>query len=410
MKITKTFVCLLALSLPALLMPLRAAAAAPSAHFATADGIAHIPFSFDNNHIFVDVKLQSGKVASFMLDTGSDYTLLNASFAREAGVHSSGDSSIHGAGGQVSMSFADGQTLTLAGLDVTVDRMVVMDLDNLTPTAGWRIQGVLGNDVLHAFTVQIDYAAKMLTLYRAGVYHAPEHATVLPLSSAAFSGSVFVPATLTLPGRAPVDISLAIDTGASATDLNSPFVDSSGAIQAVGKTISYPTRGAGNAHFDTLMGRIAGLKLGPYLLVDPVVGLSRASDGVLASSNFEGILGNDVLKRFTMTLDYPDKQLILTPNAELGTPFRIDASGMLLVAKGADLRSFEVQIVEADSPALGAGVQVGDIIEAIDGGPAARYDLSDIKSVLRQEGTTHTLTLRRGTRHLDVTLKLRRLL
>jgi predicted aspartyl protease len=409
MKIVKTYVCLLALALAAALVPLPASAA-PEVRFAAADGVAHIPFSFDNNHIFVDVKLQSGKTASFLVDTGSDFTLLNASFAREAGVQSSGDSSIHGAGGNVSMSFAEGQTLGLAGLDIKVDRMVVMDLDNLTPTAGWRIQGVLGNDVLRSFTVQIDYKAKMLTLYRAGVYQVPEHAAVLPLSDAHESGSVLVQATLTLPGQAPTDIQLAIDSGASATALNSPFVASSGATKAMGKTISYPSHGAGTAGFETVMGRAAGLKIGPYLLVDPVLGLSGATAGALASYNFQGMIGNDIAQRFTMTIDYPGMRLILVPNADLGTPFRIDASGLMLTAQGDDLRSFKVERVVAGSPAADAGIQPGDIIETLDGGPAARYDLSDIKSVLREEGTSHRLTLRRGTQHLDVSLKLRRLL
>jgi predicted aspartyl protease len=405
MKIMRAYVCLLALTLSALLLPLPAGAA-PEVHFAAADGIVHIPFRYDNNHIFVDVKLQGGKTASFMLESGADFTLLNASFAREVGIKSSGNSSMDSAGGPVSMSFADGQTLSLPGLDITVDRMVVMDLDGLAPVAGWRLQGLLGNDVLRSFTVQIDYAAKMLTLYRAGAYHAPEHATVLPLSDAPNSGSVLVPATLTLPGQAPVDISLAIDTGASATILNSPFVDSNGAIQAVGKTLSHPAYGAGKTKVDTLVGRIAGLKLGPYLLSDPVIGLSRATGGPLGSSDFQGELGNDVFERFTMTIDYPGKQLILVPNADLKSPFRADASGLTLLAKGVDLRSFEVQAVEAGSPASEAGMQAGDVIERMDGGPVARYDLGEIKLILREDGTTHTLTLRRGTQHLDVTLKL----
>jgi len=308
------------------------------------------------------------------------------------------------------MSFTQGLVLKLPGLEVTPDNIAVMSLDKLAPIGGWHVDGVLGNDVLREFTVRIDYAAKLMTLYRPDAYHVPDGAAVLPLAHGMFTHTVRVAATVTLPGLAPADILCAIDTGASSTTLNSPFVDSSGAIQAVGRTLSRPAYGAGDAHFDTLSARISGFKLGPYLLVNPVVGLSRAKDGVLASDDIQGILGNDVFQRFTLTLDYHDDQLILEPNAALGTPFLADASGLLIIATGDDLRSFEVTAVLPDSPGLEAGLQSGDVIEKIDGGPAARFRLSELKQMLTQDGHNHALTVRRGAQHLDVQLKLRRLI
>ena len=409
MKFAPSSVGLAALAYVLLLLPV-VADASPGGRFAAADGIAHIPFTFDNSHILLEARLSSGKVAVFMLDTASNHTLLDSSVAREAGIESSGEVSLRTAAGAVSTSSSDTKELSLPGLDVVVDRMLVMDLNSIAAGTGWRIGGVLGNDALRSFTVQIDYAAKVLTLYRAGVYHAPALAASLPLSEASHGGTVTVPVTLTLPGQPPVDIRCAIDTGASVTILSSPFVDSSGAIQAVGKTQSHPSLGAGNARFDTLMGRISGLKVGPYRFADPVVGLSRATGGLLAGDEFQGILGNDVLERFTVTLDYPHNSLVLEPNASLAKPFHTDASGMVLIARGADLRSFEVIAVEPESPASHSGIQVGDIVERVDGGPAARYDLGAIKSLLSEEPKSHTLTLRRGAQHLDVTVTLRRLI
>lgn len=133
------------------------------------------------------------------------------------------------------------------------------------------------------------------------------------------------------------------------------------------------------------MGRISGLKVRPYCLADSVAGLSCSTGGMLAGDELQGVLGNDVLGRFTVTLDYPHNSLVLEPNASLAKPFHTDASGMVLIARRAELRSFEVLAVEPESPASHSGVQVGDIVERVDGGPAARYDLGAIKSLLSEE-------------------------
>lgn len=175
--------------------------------------------------------LSSGKVAVFMGDTASNRTLLESSFAREAGTESSGEGRLRTATGAVSTSSSDAKELGLPGLDLAVDQMLVLDFDSITAGTGRPIGGVLGSDALRSFTVQIDYSAKVLTLYRAGVYHAPAHAASLPLSGASYGSKVTVPVTLTLPGQPPVDFRCAIDTGASVNILRTPFVDSSGAAR-----------------------------------------------------------------------------------------------------------------------------------------------------------------------------------
>ena len=398
---------LLSLLLLALASP---AWAEPALRFASPDGVARVPFIFENNHIIVRLTLADGKSGDFIVDTGADYTLLNASFARAAGITSSGESSIGDASGSVSMSQAPDQVLRMPGLEVEDSSVVVMNLDHLQPALGRRIDGVLGNDILGECAVRIDYEAGVITFYRPGAYTPPAQAAVLPLSGKASTRGVFVPVTLTLPGRTPEPLLFVIDSGASYSSLNSPYVDSSGALQAMGKTLSRPGYGASKTRIDFPVGRASGLALGPYLLAGPVLGLYRGKDGVFASSDFQGVLGMDVLQRFTATLDYPDKKLVLEPNASLKTPFRVDASGLVLIAQGEDFHSFQVLAVTPDSPATDVGMKEGDVIEQVDGAPASGMRLADLKQKLSQDGQTVRLTVRRGDDRLQLTLKLRKLL
>ena len=55
-----------------------------------------------------------------------------------------------------------------------------------------------------------------------------------------------------------------------------------------------------------------------------------------------------------------------------------------------------------DSAAAAAGFQKGDVITAIDGSPAARWNLAGIRNVFTSEGSLHDVVVTRGTQEVTI--------
>src|SRR5207245_627633 len=107
--------------------------------------------------------------------------------------------------------------------------------------------------------------------------------------------------------------------------------------------------------------------------------------GAFASSDFSGVIGGELLRRFKVIFDYAHKQMILEPNASFADRFEYDMSGIRLRAEGDDFKTLRVRRVVENSPATEAGVREGDVISAVDGKPAAELTLSQINQMFKQE-------------------------
>src|SRR5262249_8243396 len=133
-----------------------------------------------------------------------------------------------------------------------------------------------------------------------------------------------------LPGRAFVEIECAIDSGADGFHLTTLFANANHVLESVGRTISTSSVGAGSRTKE-FANRIAGLQLGPYMLSDPVAAFSTTEEeGLLASPEIGALINSRILKRFTITFDYPHHRILLEPNNRFSDPFRTNESGLSL--------------------------------------------------------------------------------
>lgn len=269
--------------------------------FAAGRGESTFGFEWRNGMIFVPVHLNGSRLLFFVLDSGSARTIVDRALATSLGLKASGSGSLQGAGaGRVPIEFVRDVSIALPGVESTGYELSTADLQPLEASLGVRVDGILGYELFSRFVVTVDYEAKTLTLNLPGTFHANNMAQAMPIE---LRGKwPFVKAELVLPGPVTVQDSFLIDSG-SRDEFDHPIVMKL-------ETQVPATSGVGlGTQIQGATAQATSLLLGRYNIIAPTVSCCGASD---ATSK---LIGNEVLRRFTVTFDYPSSRIFITPNS-----------------------------------------------------------------------------------------------
>ncbi|HEX3969606.1 MAG TPA: PDZ domain-containing protein, partial [Edaphobacter sp.] len=295
-----------------------------------------------------------------------------------------------------------------AGLTLSTDDANTLSFAGLWPLIGRPFYGNIGYDVLKDLVVQFDYERKIVTFSSPAAARRSGDGQVFNTTLEMNYDPQFAGA-FTVSGLAPVPTRFTVDTGAGGTIINAPLTKANHLMENVRDKLPSPSHGIGEGESNDLVARIAGISLGRYELQRPLVALSQDTEGSLAMASIGVNLGGNLLRRFTVTIDYPGRTLTLEPNSHFADPFPADASGLILKAEGDDFKTFIVSALVPDSPATAAGLQQGDVITAIDGRPADKYVLWELQELFKNSGHIVTLGVRRGSRSFTCRISLRSL-
>jgi hypothetical protein len=162
------------------------------------------------------------------------------------------------------------------------------------------VDGILGYEVFSRFVVTVDYKDRRLTVTFPEAFHpAGESAQMLPLELR--DKWAFVKGELVLPGPVTVQDSFLVDSGSSDA-VDHPIVMNlqSQTPAASGVGLGAATQGA--------TAQATAFRLGRYTVNAPIVSCCGATD---ATSR---LIGNEVLRQFTVTFDYPHARIFIAPN------------------------------------------------------------------------------------------------
>lgn len=367
---------------------------------AVAGGSTTVPFLLNNNHVFVDVKVNGKGPFHFIVDTGG-HNIVTPETAKALKIGSVGAVTANGAGDKSSTAgFGQVDSLSVGGASVTGQVVTMLEFSPYE-LEGLNEGGMLGTEFIHRFVLRFDYGASRLTIIDPATFDPKDAGTPVP-----FVFYDHLPQVQgTLDGRpARFDI----DTGSRAElTVPAPFVASAGLRAAYPNGAERVDGWGVGGPVKSFVARAGRVTLGDVAVTGPVIGLAKSKGGAFSDPNFEGNVGSGLLKRFVVTFDYAHQLMYLrplaTPLADTGT---FDRSGLWInKAQG----GFKIVFVAEGAPAEAVGLKPDDVITAIDGVDAARTGLSDARSQFRvwPAGKAVALTVRRGGETKPVTLILR---
>ncbi len=323
----------------------------------------------------------------FILDTGAQMTCFDSSLKTRLG------DPVRRVSLQTSAGLLDTEVFacpdaTVGGLTLDdVETVLCTDLQPIRYAVGEDIRGILGVDFLRRFIVTIDFD-------RGRVYLSE------PSTSDAVAGKAWVPMHIDETGRPHLSATVGgtenatvlVDTGTSGGTVNRDLYDvlvRKSKIATCDANLGLTVGGSYRQSF----GYLSELQIGQFRL-----------GSMKVARHFEDSIGLDWLSRFQVSLDFPNRRIMLKKGNRFDEPFTRARCGMAVVV--VDGRKIVVS-VDLNSPANAAGLLRGDELVAIGSEQADELDMFDVSKALTAEvGKPVAVTIRRGTRTHSTTIRL----
>ncbi|MFD2968958.1 PDZ domain-containing protein [Sphingobacterium bambusae] len=388
-----------------------------------------VKFDLINNVVLVPLTI-NGITFSFLLDTGVKETILFAQANDSLYLNNKNKMKFHGIGLEDGIEgiLSTGNVVEL-GAGAVIDSLhwlyviQATELD-ISTDVGVAINGILGSKFFQSFSVRMDYIRQRMTIYPRGYDYSKAFGKYKKLPIQIEHDRPYVQAALGNDGNW-VEGKMLLDMGN--TDpmmlfsfllpgfmLRKPFVE-----EYIGRGFNGEIHGKRN--------RVARVVLGDFELKFPIVAYPDSNAVFMSklTKNRIGSVGNQVLQRFDMLLDYERELWYLKKNKNFNKPFLLNMAGMDIKHDGMiwakelvkiparaknnhglqaedqgvtinlannDLQykfvlrpTYRVSGIRKDAPAARAGVQVNDVLLKVNGTSVSQLTLAKIMAKLQSK-------------------------
>ena len=329
------------------------------------------------------------------MDTGSGGISLDSTTCAELKiVLKQSDTIVSGIAGARKVSFAFNRKLITGNLTTDNLNFYVNDYSLLGSVYGERIDGIIGYGFLSRYIVDINFDSAFLKIYEPGKFKYRRGGTFLNNS---LRKLMAVP--LTVRDKEKAVSNFYMDTGAGLCLLmTDQFLKYNNIILKRRRPVSTQVQGLGGKQTMRLT-VIKSLKVGPYIFRNVPTNLYNDESNITSYPYTAGLLGNDILRRFNITLNYPEKEIHITPNSFFTDRFDYAYSGLSLYQYNDKI--FIDDIIEK-SPAEKAGLKNGDELLSVNtniSGNIQQYEnlLQNVNEkilmIIKRSGTPYIISL-----------------
>ncbi|QNM86598.1 aspartyl protease family protein [Polaribacter pectinis] len=377
-----------------------------------------ISFKLINNLIVIPIEINGDKL-SFILDTGVNKTILfNLTKNDSVGLLNTKKVSLRGLGKgkAVDALLSRNNTFKIKNIVSSNESLYVIlkDYFDLSSKMGTTIHGIIGYSLLKDFVVRINYKTKKIDFYNPDTYTYSKCRKCETIPLLFYRKKPFVNAMVQLDtiGNKMTEVKMLIDSGGS---------DALWLFENSKENIKTPKRFFNDILGEGLSGTIFGnrsripqFKIGEFEIENPTVSFldSASTHNARKFKQRNGSIGGNILKRFKVWIDYPNKKLVLKKNGSFKNGFNYNMSGLDVVYHGRQLvkekvsqvfktpydrstsdrnsvsfvtrytfnfkPAYIIRKVLQNSAADKVGLMQGDIILSLNGKPSHEFTLNDI--------------------------------
>ncbi len=361
-----------------------------------------IPFEIYNNLIVLNLKVNDSPPLKFIYDSGSEHSLFfERSLAEFLRIKMIRSIQIYGSDLSRPMEAVVGQGVNFETSNDMLLKADIIVLDEnifqFSEYLGIDITGIIGNSLFRNKVIELDFDDMQIKVYGPVQYH-PEEDGYTQMACQWVKGKPYIHIDVGFERDIHEEKMLLFDTGASiglllySTMVDTAYLPSKMIPGSMGM-------GLGGS-IDGFIGRIRELKIGEYTQKNLITYFQAVDSTHLENdvSAKEGIVGNMLISRYNVVLDFHLQHIYLKPNKSSKKKMPFDRSGLYLVAMGSDLKEYEVRKVMENTAAAEADIRVGDKIIRFKRMAVHNFTLGEINQVLSSERRKriHLVILRDG--------------
>jgi len=365
--------------------------------------ITKVPFyQLTGGIVLLQAKLDNfPDTLNFILDTGSSGISLDSSTAEYLNLKPvPSERTIRGIAVMKKVSFLYNRTLHFPGLSIDSLNFHTNDYSILTAVYGEQIDGIIGFSVFSRYILNINYDSLQLSFWTNGTIKYPRGGYLLkPVFNQLVAQQVRV------RDERAINTRFLYDMGAGVCMLfNRDFVDDSNFLDRKRKVWVKEGEGLGGK-IDMELRVIKEVKVGPYKFRNVPVYVFEDEFNVTNYPYMGGLIGNDILRRFNVILNYNRGDIYIIPNSQFPQIFDYSYSGVELYLINGKII---IGDVAKGSPAEAAGAREGDEVLGVN--KNFSQNLNQYKIAMQMPNERIKLIIRRGGEISELEFKVRSIL
>lgn len=365
--------------------------------------LTQLPFTtFTGGVVVIKAELEGHPdTLNFIMDTGSGGISLDSTTCDQMKIIATPtDRYIIGIGGARKVKFIYNQAVKIGSLQVDSLNLHVSDYSILSSVYGDRIDGIIGFSFFSRYLVYIDYDSNLVSIYSKGSVKYPKGGFLLKPSIV----NIPVESAYLRDERASHS-RFYFDTGAGLCLLLSTDFTNDSSIFLPGKKM-WPTQAQGmGGKANMQITTIKEFRLGPYRFKNIPTHVFNDEFNITSYPYLAGLIGNDLLRRFNIILNYEKKTFYLIPNTHFRESFDYAYTGLALYWTEGAIRVGDVM---KDSPAEQAGLRVDDVVIGVNNNMSQNLQL--YKSMMQDVGSKIKFLISRPEGMVELNMKIRSIL